>query len=127
MTLLRVYIAIIFLIISSLLFGACSDNAPTQVEDDFVRFEITNVSIDPEVIAPGDTVTFTATVTGNRNLISSFRWRIIDVTSEITDNEVYVWVADLPPGNYRGEVRPRSNAQVAISSYWFDFSISSQE
>lgn len=102
---------------------SCSDSGPTNVEEDLLKFRITDITIEPNTIAVGDTVQFSASVRGQSNLISEYRWRIVDVTSHISSDPVFIWYANVRPGVYDLEVRPRSSSQVEIESYRMSFEV----
>lgn len=120
---MRILFLLLFMMLLTQVTGCGEESILTPDDDDLVRFRVTSVSHNPARIVQQDTVRFRAVVTGNTNLITDYRWRIIDVTSNITRNQEFVWIANVPPGNYRGEVRPRSNANVTIQSYWFEFTV----
>lgn len=123
MNLLRTQILLFTILFTITVMSCDSRSGSTANEDDLVLFRIGNVTMEPESPVRGDTIVFRAQVLGRQNLISEYRWRIVDVTSHITEDPVYEWVADVRAGGYELEVRPRSNTQADIQSYRFRFDI----
>ena len=61
--------------------------------------EIVEVTVEPDPVVVGDTAMFTCVVERNAPSLR-FRWSFPGGAT-ITDTNQYLWVASVPPGNYR--------------------------